>query len=177
MLEIILILAVIAVIVFAIIAAKQPAEFRISRTGTISAPASVIFPHINELPKWQAWSPWAKLDPAAQNSFEGPVAGIGAVMRWAGNNKVGVGGMTITDSRPDQYIQFKLEFLKPFKATNTAEFTFQTEGDHTTVTWTMTGNNNFVGKAMGLIMNCEKMVGGQFEQGLANLKSVVETAD
>ena len=95
-------------------------------------------------------------------------------MRWAGNKKVGQGSMTIIESRPDEFISFKLEFLKPFAATNTAEFTFTSENDQTTVTWTMYGKNNFKSKAMGLIMNCEKMVGGQFEKGLAALKSVVE---
>ena len=176
MLDIILILVAIAVIIFIIAAAMQPSDFRVTRTATISAPASAVFPHVNELQKWDAWSPWAKLDPNAKNSFEGPASGVGAIMRWAGNNKVGQGSMTIMESRPDEFIRFKLEFLKPFAATNTAEFTFTSENDQTTVTWSMYGKNNFMGKAMGLIMNCDKMVGGQFEKGLAALKSVVEAA-
>ncbi len=176
MLDIILILVAIAVIIFIIAAAMQPSEFRVTRTATISAPASAVFAQVNDLQKWDAWSPWAKLDPEAKNSFEGPSSGTGAIMRWAGNNKVGQGSMTIIESRPDEFIRFKLEFLKPFKATNTAEFTFNSENDQTTVTWSMYGKNNFMSKAMGLIMNCEKMVGGQFEKGLAALKSVVEAA-
>ena len=95
-------------------------------------------------------------------------------MRWVGNNKVGQGSMTIIESRPDEFISFKLEFLKPFAATNTAEFTFNSENNQTTVTWSMYGKSNFISKAMGLIMNCEKMVGDQFENGLTTLKSVVE---
>ncbi|NOT13269.1 MAG: SRPBCC family protein [Methylococcaceae bacterium] len=174
MLNIILILVVIAVIVFIMVTARQPSDFCITRTGTVSAPASIVFTQVNDLQKWEAWSPWAKLDPNAANSFEGPASGVGAIMRWAGNNKVGVGSMTIIESRPDDLIRFKLEFLKPFKATNTAEFTFKSENAQTTVTWSMSGKNNFIGKAMGLIMNCDKMVGGQFEQGLASLKSIVE---
>lgn len=174
MLDIILILVAIAVIIFVIVAAIQPSDFRIIRTGTINAPASAVFAQVNDLQKWDAWSPWAKLDPEAINSFEGPASGTGAIMRWAGNNKVGVGSMTIMESRPDEFISFKLEFLKPFAATNTAEFTFNSEDNQTTVTWSMYGKNNFKGKAIGLIMNCEKMVGGQFEKGLAALKSVVE---
>ncbi|WP_019864291.1 SRPBCC family protein [Methylovulum miyakonense] len=174
MLEIILIFAAVTVIVFIIIAARQPAEFRVTRTTTISAPAAAIFPHVNTLQKWHAWSPWAKLDPNATTTFDGPESGIGAVMGWAGNNKVGVGSMTITDSHPDEYIQFRLDFQKPFKGTNSAEFTFQADSGQTKVTWTMTGRNDFISKAMGLIMNCDKMVGGQFEKGLMNLKSVVE---
>lgn len=176
MLDLILILIAIAVIIFVIAAAMQPSDFRVTRTTTISAPASVVFPHVNELQKWDAWSPWAKLDPNAKNSFNGPASGVGAIMRWAGNNKVGQGSMMITESRPDEFIQFKLEFLKPFKATNTAEFTFNSENNQTTVTWSMYGKNNFMGKAMGLIMSCDKMLGGQFEKGLATLKSVVEAA-
>jgi hypothetical protein len=176
MLDIILILVAIAVIIFIIVAAMQPSDFRVTRTGAISASASAVFAQVNDLHKWDAWSPWAKLDPEAKNSFEGPTSGIGAIMRWAGNNKVGVGSMTIMESRPDEFISFKLEFQKPFVATNTAEFTFTSENDQTTVTWSMYGKSNFKSKAIGLIMNCEKMVGGQFEKGLATLKSVVEAA-
>jgi len=174
MLNLILILAVIAVIIFIIVAAMQPSDFRITRTGTITAPASVVFAQVNDLQKWDAWSPWAKLDPEAKNTFEGPASGVGAIMRWSGNNKVGQGSMAIMESRPDEFISFKLEFLKPFAATNTSEFTFNSENNKTTVTWSMYGKNNFMSKAIGLIMSCDKMVGGQFEQGLATLKSVVE---
>ncbi len=176
MLDIILILIAGAVIIFLIFAAMQPSDFRVTRTGTISAPASAIFAQVNDLQKWDAWSPWAKLDPEAKNSFEGPASGTGAIMRWSGNNKVGQGSMTIIESRPDEFIRFKLEFLKPFAATNTAEFTFNSENDQTTVTWSMYGKNNFMSKAIGLVMSCDKMVGGQFEKGLASLKSVVEAA-
>ncbi|MFZ2311838.1 MAG: SRPBCC family protein [Methylobacter sp.] len=176
MLDIILILIAGAVIIFLIFAAMQPSDFRVTRTGTISAPASAIFDQVNDLQKWDAWSPWAKLDPEAKNSFEGPTSGTGAIMRWSGNNKVGQGSMTIIESRPDEFIRFKLEFLKPFAATNTAEFTFNSENDQTTVTWSMYGKNNFMSKAIGLVMSCDKMVGSQFEQGLAALKSVVEAA-
>ncbi len=174
MLNLILILAVIAAIIFIIVAAMQPAAFRITRTGTITAPPSVVFAQVNNLQKWAAWSPWAKLDPEAKNSFEGPTSGVGAIMRWSGNNKVGQGSMTIMESRPDEFISFKLEFLKPFAATNTSEFTFNSENNQTNVTWSMYGKNNFMSKAVGLIMNCDKMVGGQFESGLAALKAVVE---
>jgi Polyketide cyclase / dehydrase and lipid transport len=176
MLNIILFLVVMGIIVVFVLASRQPDDFRISRTGSISAPASAIFPHVNTLQKWDAWSPWAKLDPNSKSTFEGPPEGVGAKMSWAGNNKVGVGSMTITESRPNDFIQFKLEFLKPMQATNTAEFTFTPDGDHTTVTWTMSGTNNFMAKVMGLIMNCDKMVGGQFEKGLADLKAVAEAS-
>ncbi len=176
MLNIILFLIVIAILVIFVLASRQPDNFRITRTGKISAPASAIFPHVNDLHKWDAWSPWAKLDPNAKNLFEGPSEGVGSKMSWAGNNKVGVGSMTITESRLNELIQFKLEFLKPMKATNIAEFTFTPEGDQTAVTWSMSGTNDFMGKVMGLVMNCDKMVGGQFEKGLADLKAVVEAS-
>ena len=128
---------------------------------------------MNDFHKWSDWSPWAKLDPAAKNTFEGPASGVGATFRLAGNGDVGEGAMTITESRPAELIRIKLEFLKPFAATNTTEFTFKPAGDQTEVTWTMSGTNNFVGKAMSLIMNCDKMVGGMFEKGFANMKAVV----
>jgi uncharacterized protein YndB with AHSA1/START domain len=177
MLVIILFLTAVCFISFLIVAARQPSDFCITRSGTISAPPADVFAQVNDLQKWETWSPWAKLDPKATNSFTGPSSGIGAAMSWSGNNKVGVGSMTITESKPYELIRFKLEFLKPFKATNTSEFIFKAVDNQTTVTWSMKGTNNFMGKAMGLIMNCDKMVGGQFEQGLAAMKLAAETAN
>ena len=173
MLNVILMLIPVAIIVVLALAARQPDNFSVTRSCNIPAPASAIFPHVNNLPNWHAWSPWAKLDPNATTTFAGPIEGLDAKMSWSGNNKIGVGSMTITESQPNDYIKFKLDFLKPMQATNFAEFTFKTEGEQTTVTWSMTGVNNFMGKVMGLIMNCEKMVGGQFEKGLADLTKVV----
>jgi hypothetical protein len=109
-----------------------------------------------------------------KQTYEGAPAGTGAVYTWAGNNQGGVGRMTITDSRPSDLIRIKLEFFKPFAATNQSEFTFRPEGDQTAVTWSMTGNNNFMAKAVHLFMNMDKMVGGQFEKGLAQMKSAAE---
>src|SRR5260221_14652047 len=107
------------------------------------------------------------MDPNAATTFGGPASGVGATMDWAGNMKVGEGSMTIVESHPNDLVRFRLDFQKPFAGTNTAEFTFQPQGGQTQVTWSMTGHNNFMGKAMGLVMNCDKMVGGQFEQGFA----------
>jgi Polyketide cyclase / dehydrase and lipid transport len=160
----------------AVLISQRPNTFRVSRRATIKAPAYVVFDNINELRKWEAWSPWAKLDPNATNSFSGPAAGVGASMAWAGNNKVGVGRMTVTQSRPAEFVGMKLEFEKPMKAVNTTEFMLTPTGEETNVSWTMTGTNNFVGKAFGLFMNFDKMVGGQFEKGLASLKTVAEAA-
>lgn len=170
-------LAVVAalIVVFVIVVAMQPSTFRISRSATMSAPAATVFPHVNELKKWQPWSPWMKLDPNAKSTFEGPEGGKGAVMTWAGNNEVGEGKMTIIESRPNELVRFRLEFYKPMAGTSEAEFTFKPGGNQTTVTWSMSGTNNFIGRAMCMVMNMDKMVGGQFENGLASLKSLVET--
>jgi carbon monoxide dehydrogenase subunit G len=159
-----------------IVVALQPSEFRITQTATVAAPASAVFAQVNDFHKWEAWSPWAKLDPAARNIFEGAPAGTGAVFAWAGNSKVGEGRMTITESRPNELVRIKLEFMKPFAATNTAEFTFKPEGDRTAVTWSMYGHNNFIGKAVCLVMNMDKTLGGEFDKGLAAMKTVAEAA-
>lgn len=171
--KILIALAVVAIALVGVVAV-QPSGFRIARTTTISAPPPAVFAHVNDFHKWEAWNPWAKLDPAMKQTYEGASAGTGAIYTWAGNREVGEGRMTLTESRPTELIRIKLEFLKPFKATNTAEFTFKPEGDRTVVTWTMTGEKNFIAKAVGLVMNVDKMVGGQFETGLARMKSVVE---
>jgi len=164
------------IVVFVIVVATRPADFRITRTAAISAPPMVVFAQVNDLHKWEAWSPWAKLDPEARKTFEGPTAGTGAVFAWSGNDKIGEGRMTITESVPTSLIGIKLEFLRPFKATNTAEFTFKPEGSQTVVTWSMAGKNNFMTKAFCLFVNMDKMVGSDFEKGLAQMKSVAEMA-
>jgi hypothetical protein len=151
-----------------------PNEFRIMRQARMAATKEKIFAQINDLPAWHAWSPWIQLDPNAKNSFEGPTAGVGAITRWEGNSKVGAGSMTIIESRPNDLIKIRLDFLKPMKATHTTEFALETQGEQTNVTWSMYGKNGFVGKAVGLIFNCEKMIGAQFEKGLAQMKAVVE---
>ena len=175
MLPILLALAFIAILII-IVVAGQPDEFRLARAANISAPPGKIFPHVNDLHKWEAWSPWAKMDPHAKHSFSGADAGAGAAMAWSGNKKIGEGRMTITGSEANESVRFKLEFIRPFKATNTAEFTFKSEGNQTAVTWSMAGKSNFFFKVFGLFMDCDKMAGKDFEKGLATLKTLVETA-
>ena len=172
------VLCIIAVIVliFVVVVAMRPSDFRITRSAKISAPPEKIFPNVNELRLWEPWSPWVKLDPNAKNSFAGPASGVGSAMAWSGNNEVGEGRMTITESRANESVRFRLDFERTMKASNMAEFTFKPEGNQTEVTWTMSGKNGFVGKAFGLFVDCDKMVGCQFEQGLASLKSVSESA-
>lgn len=164
------------VILFLVIVALQPSEFRVARTATMAAAPAAVFEQVNDFHNWQAWSPWAKLDPAMKQNHEGAPAGTGAIYSWSGNDEVGQGRMTLTESRPYESVRIKLEFEKPFVATNTTEFSFNQEGDRTTVTWSMAGKNNFVAKAFNLIMNMDKVVGEQFDQGLANMKAVVEEA-
>lgn len=174
MLKIILLLVVVAVAVFVVLVLKQPDEFRVTRSLAMKATPATVFAQVNNLRNWQAWSPWAKLDPTAKTEFSGPVEGKDAAMSWDGNNKVGKGTMTIVDSQSDKLVKFKLDFLKPMQATNYAEFSFTPQGDQTLVSWTMYGTSNFIGKAMSVLFNCEKMVGSQFDQGLADLKTIVE---
>src|ERR1044071_2399156 len=109
----ILIVVAVVVVLFLIVVAMQPSDFRVTRSITIATPPEAIFPHVNELKKWDAWSPWMKLDPNAKSTFEGPPAGKGASMSWAGNKEVGEGKMTISESRPNELVRFKLEFYKP----------------------------------------------------------------
>jgi uncharacterized protein YndB with AHSA1/START domain len=176
MLKAILIILAVAIVAFVIVVATRPEDFRVSRSGMIAAPAAVVFEQVNTLRNWDAWSPWAKLDPNATQTFEGPPSGPGSSFSWAGNNKVGAGKMTILESKPNERVLFQLDFLKPFKSTSNTEFTFQPEGAQTRVTWTMTGKNNFFAKAFSMFMDCDKMVGGDFEKGLGQLNTVSQAA-
>ena len=162
------------VVVFAVIVAVQPGEYRIVRSASVSAPPAVVFAQVNDFHNWEAWSTWAKLDPTMKQSYEGAPAGTGAIYSWVGNNKVGEGRMTLTESRPSELIRIKLDFIKPFASTADTEITFKPVDSQTTVTWTMTGHKNFVSKGFCLFMNMDKMVGGDFEKCLAALKSVSE---
>jgi hypothetical protein len=175
MLKTVLIGLVAVVVVFLAVVALQPSAFRISRSATMAAPAPAVFAQVNDFRNWEAWNPWQKLDPAAKNTYSGPPAGPGAMCAWAGNSEIGEGRMTITESRPNELIRIKLEFLKPFEVTNTAEFTFEPAGNQTAVTWSMFGHNTLMGKAIGLFMNMDRMIGEQFEKGLADMNSIVES--
>ena len=169
-------IGVVAVLaVFLIVVALQPSEYRIERSAVMNAPATDVFAQLNDFHKWEAWSPWAKMDPAAKNKFEGPDSGKDASFWWSGNDQVGEGRMTIVESKPSELVSIRLDIEKPFKGTSTSEFTLKPEGDQTVVTWSMFGKNDFMGKAISLIMNCDKMVGTEFEKGLANMKAIVES--
>jgi uncharacterized protein YndB with AHSA1/START domain len=174
MLKKILIAVAVIIIVFVIVVALQPTDFSVTRAATIEAPPATVFEQVNDFKKWRAWSPWEKLDPELKRSYSGEPEGVGAVYAWEGNSDVGEGNMTITESRPPELVRLKLEFIRPMAGTSDTEFKFQPEGDGTRVTWTMSGKNDFMGKAICLFMNMDKMVGGQFEEGLASMKQVAE---
>src|SRR5262245_11453739 len=176
MLKTIIVALVVIVVILVVIIALQPSQFRVARQTIIAAPPATVFAQVNDFHKWEAWNPWGKIDPAMKQSYEGAPSGVGAAYSWVGNKEVGEGRMTITESRPNDLIRVKLEFFKPFAATNTAEFTFKPEGSQTSVTWSMFGENNFIAKAIHLVMNMDKMIGGQFEKGLASMKSAAEAA-
>lgn len=159
-----------------IVIATRPDTFSVTRSTTVAAPPATVFAQVNDFHAWEAWSPWAKLDPNSQADFSGPPSGKGAHFHWSGNNQVGEGAMTIVESRPTDRIDIKIEFMRPFKATNDVVFTFAPEGGQTNVSWTMSGKNNFISKAMYLVVSCDKMLGGYFEKGLASMKAVAESA-
>jgi hypothetical protein len=174
MLTKILIALAVIVIGFVVIVAMRPSEYRVARTVTISAPAPVVFAQVNDFHKWDAWNPWAKMDPAMKQTYEGAPTGVGAIYTWTGNKQVGEGRMTLTESRPPELIRINLEFLRPFAATSTAEFTFRPDGQRTAVTWSMVGSLNFVAKVVHLFVGMDRMIGANFEKGLADMKAVAE---
>jgi hypothetical protein len=159
---------------FLVVVWFQPDDYRLTRSTVIAAPAAKIFPRVNDLRQWDDWSPWAKVDPNAKISFEGPLAGPGAMFHWSGNDKVGAGTMTITESKPNERIATRTDFTRPFEGTSNSDFIFSESGGQTNVIWTMTGKQNFIGKAICLVMNIENMLGPDFEKGLARLKQVSE---
>ncbi len=175
MLKRILLGLIVVVAAFCAYVALLPSTFRIERSTILVAPQAAAFAEVNDLHKWQAWSPWAKLDPNAKATFEGPDAGEGAIFHWHGNAEVGKGTMTIVESKPDEHVRMRLDFAEPWPATSTSEFTFKADGPRTIVTWAMFGEQGFLEKAVCVFMNLDKMVGGQFEKGLANLKQIVES--
>ncbi|MBB2493582.1 SRPBCC family protein [Aquipseudomonas ullengensis] len=176
MLGIILLVVLALVAGFAVLASRQPDEFRVERSTLIQAPVERVFAQVEDFHQWHQWSPWARRDPAMQVSYEGAAKGVGAVYRWSGNRQVGKGSCAISESRANEWVRMQLEFLEPFQASNVAEFHFQPEAGGTRVSWSMSGRNTFISKAMGLLFSMDKMVGGDFEQGLASLKARAEAA-
>ncbi|OOG50301.1 SRPBCC family protein [Rhodanobacter sp. C01] len=173
MFMIILIIVVVLIVAVLAFAATRPGTFRLERAATIKAPPEKILALINDFRRWSVWSPWEKLDPALNRSYSGPASGPGAVYAWQGNNKVGQGRMEILASSPAA-TTIKLDFIKPFEAHNIADFTLLPQGDATMVSWAMHGPNSYLAKLMHVFFDMDKLVGRDFERGLANLKAVAE---
>jgi carbon monoxide dehydrogenase subunit G len=169
--------AIVVVVLLAVVlgyAAVKPDDFRIQRTARIKAAPDKIFASINDFHRWDAWSPYEKYDATMRKTHSGAASGKGAVYEWEGNSKVGKGRMEITDVSAPNKVMVKLDFMRPFVAHNTAEFTLNPSGESTEVTWSMSGARPYVIKVMGIFLNMDKMVGKDFEAGLANLKTVAE---
>jgi uncharacterized protein YndB with AHSA1/START domain len=156
------------------IAAFKPDSFRVQRETDIKAPPEKVFALLNDFRQWGAWSPWDKLDPAMKRTYSGPASGQGARYAWVGNGQAGEGEMAITSSLPPSRVAIDLSFVKPMETRNQVEFTLERRGDAVHVTWAMQGPMPFVSKVLSVFVSMDKMVGGDFEQGLANLKAVAE---
>jgi len=167
--------ALVLVIVIVVgLALTKPDTSRLQRSAVIGAPPDRIFPHLVDFHAWGAWSPWEKLDPNLQRTFSGSASGRGAIYAWQGNKKVGSGRMEILQADAPSNVVIKLDFITPFEAHNTTTFTLAPQGSSTHVTWLMEGPNSFMTKLMSVFMNFDKLVGKDFEAGLANLKRVAE---
>lgn len=170
-----ILIGIVAVIVLVLgYAATRPDSFQVQRAATINAPADKIFPVINDFSRWNGWSPWEKKDPAMKRTFSAATAGKGATYAWDGNSNVGQGSMEITDSVPPSRVSLKLDFIKPFEAHNQVEFVLEPAGDSTRVTWTMRGPVPYVSKVIHLFFDIDRMVGADFDAGLAGIKRIAE---
>jgi len=169
-------IAVVVVVLIAgvlVFAATRPDTFRVQRSASIKAPPEKISAVLSDFHGWQAWSPWEKMDPAMKRSYSGAEKGKGAAYAWEGNGKVGQGHMEITDAAPSR-VALNLDFIKPFEAHNKVVFTLTPKGDATEVNWAMQGPVPYPAKIVHVFMDMDSMVGGQFEAGLANLKTLTE---
>lgn len=162
------------IVVFVIVVALQPADFNIERKALVAAPPEMTRQQVDDFRNWKDWSPWAKMDSETKLTLSENPVGVGATYTWE-SEKTGAGTMTITEVA-EEYTAIDLNFTKPFKAENKVVFTFAPIHGGTYVVWTMTGKHNFVGKAFGLFMDIDKVVGSDFEKGLTDLKRNAEIA-
>jgi uncharacterized protein YndB with AHSA1/START domain len=159
----------------AAVIATRPSTFHIERSADAAAPADVVFAMITDFHQWAEWSPWEKMDATMKKTYSGAPSGPGSVYEWTGNDKVGQGRMTILAVKPNEQVSIKLEFIKPWTATNQVAFDLKPASDKTKVSWSMDGQHDFMGKAFSMFMDMDKMVGGDFEKGLAKLSEVSAT--
>ena len=174
MIKIIAIVVVVLIAALLGFAATKPDTFRVQRAASIKAPPEKIFALINDFNSWGSWSPYEKKDPTMKRTLSGTANGKGAVYEWDGNKEIGKGSMEITESSLPSKVTIKLDFVKPFEAHNIVEFTMEPKGDSTNVTWAMHGSNSYLAKIMSIFFSMDRMVGKDFETGLANLKTVSE---
>ena len=174
MIKIIAIVVVAAIVALLGYAATKPNIFRVTRSVVIKAPPEKIHAHLEDFHRWGDWSPYEKLDPAMTRTYSGPASGVGATYGWSSKGKGGVGQMKITQATAPSKLALDLDFTKPFVAHNTVVFSLEPQGQDTRVTWTMEGAAPYIHKLMSVIFNMDKMVGGDFETGLANLKRISE---
>jgi hypothetical protein len=173
MLKFVVIAVVVVLAALLIFAATRPDTFQVARSTSVKAPPEKIFAHINDLPSFNTWNPYERKDPAIKGTYRGAKSGTGAAYAWE-SDKVGVGSMEITESSPASRVAMKLDFVKPFEAHNIVEFTMQPQGESTQVTWAMRGPSPYISKLMGIFINMDRMIGTDFEAGLANLKAIAE---
>lgn len=174
MFKIIGITVIVLIVGVLIVAAMQPNTFRVQRSVSIKAAPERIFPFLNDFEKAMAWSPYEQKDPAMKRRFDGATGGKGAVYEFEGNKDVGAGRIEITESVPYEKVTLRLDMLKPLKASNTVEYRLEPKGDDTEVTWAMHGEAPLISRVVCLFLNMDNMIGGDFEKGLASLKSLVE---
>jgi hypothetical protein len=175
MLKLIGIVVVVLIVALVVFIRTRPDRFRVERSALIHAPADVVFSMLNDFHQWGRWSPYEKLDPNVTKRFEGPPSGPGSVYAWSGNSKAGEGRMTILESRPGELVSMRLEFFKPFAATNQGTFKLVASEQGTHVTWSVEGENTLMGKAFSAFLDMDALLGKNFEEGLANLDAAVQT--
>jgi hypothetical protein len=174
MLKKILIGAAVVIAAFLAFVATRPDHYEVAREQLVPAPAAVAYAQVADFHRWDGWSPWAKLDPQMKTTFEGAPGAVGSTYAWVGNKDVGSGKMTVLEARPGELVRIRLEFVEPFASVADTTIRFQPEGAGTRVRWSMAGENNFVGKAMCVFMDMDKMIGKDFEKGLAQLSAVAQ---
>lgn len=170
----ILFVLVIALVVLGLLAARKPDTFRVERSGLVPAPPEAVYARIISFPAWKEWSPWEELDPNMKHTYGGMDGAIGSNFSWVGNGKAGAGKMTLTGAEPSKSVSIQLDFSKPFEAHNQVEFTLVPEGDGTRVTWAMSGPSPFISKVFTLFFNMDKVVGADFEKGIAKMAATTK---
>jgi hypothetical protein len=156
-------------------AASRPADFRVERSATLAGSPGAFFAQVNDHHKFNAWNPFLKVDPNVKTTYSGPDSGVGAACSWDGNSNIGAGSSTITESKPGELVRMRMDWKRPMEGMGTVDFTFKPVGDKTVVTWAMYGKNGFLGKVVSVFMDCDKMCGPPFEQGLADLGKIANS--